>query len=134
MAPPVWVEAADEAELEAEPETAAALAVAELETDAAAEPEAEEPVAARRVAQRDLANVWMFWRSSAEQSEFWRRQVVPAARKALEPVVQRQTGSVASQPEAPTADWMQGNCEQVRLMDSILVMFQNLRRKWGHRQ
>lgn len=104
MAPPVEVALTAGAELVAEPETAAALAVAEPETEAAAEPEAEEPVAARRVPQRDLAKFWMFWRSSAEQSEFWRRQVVPAARKALEPVVQRQMGSVASQPEEATAD------------------------------
>jgi len=36
---------------------------------------------------------------------------VPAARKALEPVVQRQTGSVAAQPELPTALVTQAICD-----------------------
>lgn len=94
----------------AEPETDEEALVAEAEASAAAAPEAELPVLARRVAQRDLARFWMFWRSAAEQSEFWRRHWVPAARKALEPVVQRQTGSLAEQPDEPTADEMQGSC------------------------
>jgi hypothetical protein len=97
IAPPV--EVAEAADLEADP-------VAEPEAAAAAE--TSPPLAARRVPQRDLAIAVMLWRSAAEQSEFWRRQVVPAAWKALEPVVQRQTGSVAAQPDAVTADWMQG--------------------------
>jgi hypothetical protein len=99
IAPPVA--AAEAADLEADP-------VAEPEAEAAAAAETSPPLAARRVWQRDLAIVVMAWRSAAEQSEFWRRQVVPAAWKALAPVVQRQTGSVAAQPEAVTAELMQG--------------------------
>jgi hypothetical protein len=94
IAPPV--EVAEAAPLVADP-------VAEPEAAAETSP----PLAARRVPQRALAIAVMFWRSAAEQSEFWRRQVVPAAWKALEPVVQRQTASVAAQPDAVTAVWMQ---------------------------
>lgn len=101
IAPPVAV--ADLAALVAEPET-------EAEAEPRAAAEGSIPAAERTVAQRCLAMVVIVWRSVAEQSEFWSRQVVPAAWKALAPVVQRQTGSVGEQPEAPTADWMQAIC------------------------
>jgi hypothetical protein len=92
----------------AEAEALAADPVAETDDAAAADTSA--PVPARTAAQRVFASPVMVWRSAAEQSEFWSRQVVPAAWKALEPVVQRQTGSVGEQPEAVTAELMQAIC------------------------
>jgi hypothetical protein len=92
----------------AEAEALAADPVAETDDAAAAETSA--PVPARTAWQRVFASPVMVWRSVAEQSEFWSRQVVPAAWKALEPVVQRQTGSVGAQPEAVTAELMQAIC------------------------
>ena len=87
------------------------LSVAAVAAEVLALAAATSPLAASKAPQRCLAMLWMVWRSVAEQSEFCSRQVVPAARKALEPVVQRQTGSVGAQPEEPTALVTQAICE-----------------------
>ena len=93
------------------------LSVAAVAADVLAFAAATSPLAASKAPQRCLAMLWMVWRSVAEQSLFCSRQVVPAARKALEPVVQRQTGSVGAQPEEPTALVTQAICEEEVLVE-----------------